>query len=497
MIHISKGLEPLWDTYLIDSRFTDAELSGNRPEKRGTVFCCDKPWEGRASGYFSILKDDDIYRMYYIVTSANPDKVVQRENLPKEDTFVCYAESKDGVNWERPSLGIYNYKGSTENNILFGPDDYYLWDNFYAMKDENPTCPTNMRYKAVASRYEGEEYGLMSFISSDGVHFTKNGFISQDGTYDSVNTLHWNANTGKYHLYYRCFHEKYDDPNSTFNESNARGIMYAESTDFVNWTPAKQPDYQGAENYPLYTNCVSLYPYDKRYFIGFPTRYVERRNWTANYDRLCGREERLGRIEYFKKLLPGEEPTRAGLVITDCVFMSSRDGYHWHRFDEACILPGPESGLNWLYGDGYPACGLIETPSRFEGEPAEMTQLVTISRPDHLEEGKGGLVQYVWRRDGFASYKAGYMKKRILTKPFTFDGETLSMNFRTSARGGIYVRVLAEDSNPIDGYASCEIFGDALDRVIDFDKPLAELHGKVVRLEFVMSDAEIYALRFS
>jgi hypothetical protein len=49
---------------------------------------------------------------------------------------------------------------------------------------------------------------------------------------------------------------------------------------------------------------------------------------------------------------------------------------------------------------------------------------------------------------------------------------------------------------PLDGYKSCEIFGDALDRTVDFDLPLSELAGKPVCLEFTMREAELYAMRF-
>ena len=109
---------------------------------------------------------------------------------------------------------------------------------------------------------------------------------------------------------------------------------------------------------------------------------------------------------------------------------------------------------------------------------------------------KGNLMRYAYRRDGFASVKAGYAPKTLRTPAFTFEGETLTLNFRTSARGGIFLTILDEKGLPLEGYETCEIFGDALDRVVDFDKPLADLHGKTVSFRFTMRDAEIYAMRF-
>ena len=63
MIHIAKGLEPLWDNYLIDSRLTDAELSVNKPQRVGTAMVLDKPWEGSRTCYFHVFKDED--KEYY------------------------------------------------------------------------------------------------------------------------------------------------------------------------------------------------------------------------------------------------------------------------------------------------------------------------------------------------------------------------------------------------------------------------------------------------
>ena len=260
-----------------------------------------------------------------------------------------------------------------------------------------------------------------------------------------------------------------------------------ESEDCLNWSDPVALDYLGGDDYPLYTNCISAYPYDNRYYIGFPTRYVERKEWNANYDRLCGKEERKEKCAVNK---------RYGLAVTDCVFMSSRDNKSWYRFDEATVTPGAEVPSNWIYGNCYPACGgVLESPSRFEGEPNELS--IYIRSRVWNDSKTAEIVRYTYRMDGFASYKAPYDTKILRTKPFTFEGGTLSLNFRTSARGSIYVTVLDELGIPLEGYSSCEIFGDSVNRIIDFSKPLGELQGKKIRLDFKMSDCEIYSFNLS
>ena len=38
--------------------------------------------------------------------------------VPGHDQLTCYAESHDGITWTRPSLGLFEFKGSKDNNIV-------------------------------------------------------------------------------------------------------------------------------------------------------------------------------------------------------------------------------------------------------------------------------------------------------------------------------------------------------------------------------------------
>ena len=479
-MHLTKGLYPFWDDLMTDTRFTDAVLSVNKANKEGSVLVLDRPWETAAGTYVTILKDDGLYRMYYQVWPGYPD-----ENTGID---VCYAESRDGIHWERPNLGLYEFEGNFDNNFIIRD----ICDNIFVMKDSNPACPPEHRYKAVLEgglRTDTPEgcHRLMCMTSPDGIHFKNYGIISEGYGYDSQNTLQWNRHTGKYYCYFRETRPRDYEPNPNFNEVKIRGIRVMESEDCLNWSEPTSLDYMGGEDYPLYTNCVSAYPYDDRYYIGFPTRYVERKEWNSNYDRLCGREERQRKCAINK---------RYGLAVTDCVFMSSRDNKRWYRFDEATVTPGPEVPTNWIYGNCYPAGGgVLESPSRFEGEPNELS--IYIRTRLWNDSNVAEIVRYTYRIDGFASYKADYRGKTLRTKQFTFDGNKLSINFRTSARGSVYITVLDELGIPIKGYTTYEIFGDSINRIVDFEKSLSDLHGRRVSLEFKMSDAEIFSFRLS
>src|SRR5689334_375825 len=115
-IELGSRLEPFVDRYLID-RMDGMELRLHEPRSEGTVFDFDQPWEGVTSGYVSVFKDGDIYRMYYrgsndpsytIKATVRPEEKL----LPEHAQFACYAESKDGINWTRPNLGLFEFNGS-------------------------------------------------------------------------------------------------------------------------------------------------------------------------------------------------------------------------------------------------------------------------------------------------------------------------------------------------------------------------------------------------
>ncbi len=116
----------------------------------------DKPWEGNTSFYVNILKDDDRYRMYY--RGSNSPDYVQKSLLEPGETVaahhpftISYAESKDGIHWERPDLGIYEFEGSKANSIVWmdKPGDQEITACMYVFKDGNPASPASQRYKAV------------------------------------------------------------------------------------------------------------------------------------------------------------------------------------------------------------------------------------------------------------------------------------------------------------------------------------------------------------
>ncbi len=182
---------------------------------------------------------------------------------------------------------------------------------------------------------------------------------------------------------------------------------------------------------------------------------------------------------------------RYGLVLTDCVFIFSRDGQSFFREDEAFMRPGPENPDNWVYGDCYPARTLVRTPSPLGGD--DELSIFTFDR--HWSGLASNLNRYRLRQDGFISRRATYAGQKVVTKPLVFAGSEMLVNFSTSARGRMFVTVKDEAGRSI---SSVEMFGDKVDRPVDFASggKVADFAGKPVVVEFDMSDADLYSFRF-
>ncbi len=500
------GLQPVWDKTIIDENATTADFNIGEPIRREMVFSPDLPWEGDFC-YANAFKDGDIYRMYYLThinyndkcpkyTYSEDEVLANKWLLYYANLFICYAESKDGLHWERPNLGICEYKGNKENNIILRSEDlpgrFTMWDNFFVFKDTNPNCPEDERYKGLGFDVKildedvesSFREALSYYASADGKNFRFMRTLRvSEGTYDTLNTCSYDEKTGKYVLYYRGWHNIPEDGDRI---KGTRDIKRAESVDFINWTGFEQIEFNDKEDYPLYTNNVMRYYRNPNILVGFPTRYTERKEWTNNYEELPWFEKRREKIQ--------TAHPREGLALTDTIFMCSRDGKKWDRSNEAFITPGVEAKQNWVYGDCYPAYMMTETPAE-DGVNKEISMFMPQpNRGEDKMENPENLYRYTIRRDGFAYYKAKANGAKVVTTPFVFEGNQMKINFSTSAYGNMYITMRDSEGNEAK---TCELFGDSDHRNVKFENAnIADFAGKEVTLTFEMKDAKLYSFEF-
>jgi hypothetical protein len=209
VVELGQRRELFVDEFLIDSQ-EGVSLRLQQPVPQEIAITFDEPNEGNISYYVRIFRDGDVVRMYYRGAHYDwPSRTTTHQ-------VVCYAESKDGVDWIKPKLGLFQFEGSKDNNIVWmGVGSH----NFSPFRDTNPDCKPEDQYKALGSG----NGGLVAFASPDGIHWRpiKEEPVITKGAFDSQNLAFWDQHRGRYVDFHRGFSE------------GVRGIMTS-----TTWDPA-------------------------------------------------------------------------------------------------------------------------------------------------------------------------------------------------------------------------------------------------------------------
>ena len=480
VVDIGGRRELLVDEFLLERMTGEARLQLHQPVRREIAFRADAPWEGNGSAYQSAFCDGDRVRVYYRGGHHSASEAHQRD--PHSWETLCLLESPDGIHWTRPNLGVIEYRGSRQNNLVLDKDMVAEVGGSPAhtsvFKDANPACPETERYKIIMAG--SKPRGLYLLTSPDGVRFSLRStepFMTV-GAFDSQNLAFWDPVRAEYRLYHRGFNK------------GVRDILTCTAPDFEQFPEPQWISYPGSPTMALYTNQIQPYYRAPHLFMGFPMRYCER-GWSGPMLDLPGLENRLAR---------GQHHPRYGMTITDAVFMTSRDGTHFKRWAEAFIRPGPRQRESWVYGDNFVFWGMYETPSAIEDAPAELSLLAV---EGYWEDEDTAFRRYTLRVDGFVSACAPYAGGELVTRPLIFAGGSLSVNAETSAFGSIQVEVQDVGGRPLPGFTldECEpIFCDSLDYTVRWRTrdggDLRSLEGQPVRLRFVLRDADLYSFQF-
>lgn len=420
---IGSRRELLIDHFLID-RMTGTHLQLHQPQLAPA-----SPQPANDMEYGTVIKDGDTYRLY-----TRDGRGAKRDGDTPEVTRYC--ESRDGIHWTRPELGLVELEGSRANNIILHEPPFC--HNFSPMLDTRPGVPAHERYKALAGTVKSS---LVAFTSADGIRWKKLRpepviRYTKEYAFDSQNVSFWSALEGSYVCYFRHFLDK-----------KLRSVCRTTSPDYLNWSepvPLK-PNLPGEH---IYTTLTHPYYRAPHIYIALPTRFFPDR---------------------------GES--------TDILFMTARGPGPFDRtFKGAFIRPGLDPA-RWGNRSNYAALNVVPTG------PEEMSIYTTPFR------------RFTLRPDGFASVQAGWAEGEMLTRPLTFTGDRLFLNYATSAGGRIRVEIQSPDGRPLPGFEleSCRpLVGDSLEQQVGWKRggTLEQIKGRPVRLRFQLQEADLYALQF-
>jgi len=449
---IGSRLELFVDDWLIE-KLDGARLELHHPVPREVVLRFDKPWEGVFCGYVTVIQDGDLYRMYY---RGRPSGGADGD----AHEVTCYAESRDGIAWVKPNLGLFEVAGTRENNLVLA-NAPPVTHNFCPFLDARPGAPPAERFKAIGGLSRS---GLIAYASADGIRWRKlrEQPIITKGAFDSQNVAFWSPSEECYVCCFRIF------------VKGVRSIARTTSKDFLTWTEPEPMTFGDAPMEHLYTNQTQPYFRAPHIYIATPARFFPgRRVLTAEQAKSVGVEPRYA------------------ADCSDNVLMTSRGGARYDRtFLEAFIRPGL-GYENWASRCNYPALGVVPTG------PGEMSLYVQ----RNYAQPTGCLQRLTLRTDGFVSVHAPYRGGEMATKPLTFAGKQLEINYSTSAAGSIQVEVQDAEGRPVPGHGladSVPIIGDEIQRVVTWKSgpDVSPLAGTPVRLRFALRDADLYSVRF-
>jgi len=441
---------------------------------RNPVLRREHPWEtSHVAMYGNVLHDAERgrFRMWY--NAFGPSYYDQQ--------MLAYAESDDGIEWEKPRLDVRTWPGSRRTNILFGPEANVHGPGVIENPDQSDP---ERRWLLLFDSYpkfrpdaaERGIFGRWSYTaeSPDGLRWSpEKGRPAFEGKADSAQCVLWDPAVRRFRAYSRL------TTVDAFGQ-RIRTFRRLESRDFLKWSApveAFRPDEEdGAPDTQLQQLSVSLYD---GIYIGFLT---------------------LFRISQYV-IVPDGSAIDEGTQVDHTQLLTSRDGLHFHRVaDRAHFLdPAPT---------GFGATGYRLAPHVLVHGDEVRIYLSSNRRKggrwSGLEIGLATLV-----KDRFAALLPERMREAGLVelKPLEYGRRPLRLNAAVGKAGWVRPEVADMGGNAIEGFTRAEaapLTGDAAAHDVQWQKRgrtyglgalPAVARGKPVRLRFWLEQAKIFALR--
>ena len=399
---------------------------------------------------------------------------------PNWERYICYAQSADGIHWEKPSLGIYDTKGSRDNNICFigiyTPVIYH----------DKTATDSNKRYVM---------WGMQTGEGPDG-------FKADRGTYRffSPDGIHWKRDT--FSAAIPASREDYWKPTYPDEPERERekAVQAAGDHSYTYWL-------EDLQQFVCFRKLNVPGPPARRY-VRFESAdgyqwNLDSPTWALAPDEADHRFD--SRIEFYGL---GIHPVGDLYLATtmryqpaqgdhiDVGLAHSTDTIKWHRtFRDQPILPRGAGG-EWDWGCAAGGVNLVEKDGLwwmyYVGGPYVHSEAYPI---DFTNRSWGiGLAQTpigrvvsacCWRTSG--QWTIG---------PVCFVGNQLLLNARIYDE--LRVVMLDEQEQPIPGFAATMTYADGLQLPVVFeqDADLSVLANRAVKLRLEMKNAEVFGFQF-
>ena len=390
----------------------------------------------------------------------------------RTDWFVnCYATSTDLVHWERPSLGLFEWHGSRDNNICHDPEGQTL---YHVFRDEAEPDPAR-RYKGMFD-WDGRHMA----VSPNGfawTHLNVPPVRSEDESH-----FFFDETTGRYTLLHKLQTEW------------GRSVWLSRSEDWEHWTPSElilqtdeidranrreriaalvadprylQPPIVDDGDYIAQVYNMAVLPYEGLY-VGFPLILDPAGAIPPPHDNFTG----LNQTE-----LAVSHDLRAWQRVADRAIFLGVEPWDGVSFDTAQVLP---VGRPLVHDDEIL---IFHNGLRYRG----YEELYQAAGHDYTSEEIGALSLARLRRDGFVSLDAAGAGS-ILTRPFACRGGNLHVNADAS-RGRVAAELVDADTlEPLAAHA-ISLRTDSLNAVLVEGAPATA----IARLRLTLEDASLFS----
>lgn len=436
--------------------------------------------------YGTVLHEQGKYRMWYHPVAKGVDPTLpphlKRQLNPKSTLDmttgpICYAESDDGLSWNRPALKLHSYKGRLDNNAL--PLDLAITIGAAVLRDDADPDPAR-RYKAVFNYYDyqpgstdAEGWGAMrTALSPDGLHWTVGG-RDPIGSFFEANGFY------RFNGQYIVVGQK-TSPFALSEGAHASGRQaYAHlSPDFIHWDSAHADAFLLPE--PLNPADRGIFkPYDQVHVGVAP----------VTYPNVC-----VG--------LYGLWHNNANFadIACDLGLAISNDGLHYRDVvkgrpylraaDSPMVGADPHGATKLTQGSGILNVGdqtLIYHARWTEGRIAGVCSIETGwgFHPEFIDDYYSEIALATLPRDrwGALALHPDQADGHLWTQPLQLPADMRKFQLTLNATGtpGLSLNIATPDFRPIPQYTGQCPAGDGLDSPVQWTADLAPLANQSVR----------------
>ncbi|NLC67469.1 MAG: hypothetical protein GX754_01505 [Clostridiaceae bacterium] len=453
----------------------------NEASKFGPVIKTEEEWEAGGPGLGTIIKEDGIYKLWGVTGwgSSLPSKGIN---------YLAYYESNDGYNWKRPNLGMVEFNGSRNNNLIPGPkfagtvfidptsdDERYkmVSEAVYTLEEYRDYLENAPGCRAVepAAIRDNRVFGMQGAVSPDGIQWETLPYPLVIALSDTQVVGYYDTFLKKYVIYSRDWvagpqagEYSNDEYYGRWGLVGRRAINRVETDDFRSLPLPEliiEPDPSMQPYEVLYTNCRTTIPGAPDHHVMFPTVWV-----------------------------------MTGGDYTYVIMYSSHNGKLWNRISNGPVLRTGIFG-SWDGGCIFASPNLIELPG---GDFALPYTGWSVPHKYPRVNATRSIGYAIWPKGRLSSLAADEYGE-FTTTAIVVPGERLFINAVTERTGYIAIEACDISGTPINGREfenSIPIFGDCYRQLVTWKghDNLGIRKGEAVILRFKMHKASIYSLDF-